>query len=213
MTNLKRFLKRSFVLALLCLGFIILSNYKVKTAAKSKIYDTVSEVPKHKVGLVLGTIKTLANGRTNLYYNYRINAAVSLYKSNKVDYLLISGDNSKTTYDEPSTFKEDLIKKGIPADKIYLDYAGFRTLDSVVRAKAIFGLSNFIVISQQFHNERAIYLAKHHGINAIGYNAKDVTSRYGFKTQLREYLAKTKAVLDIFFNVSPKFLGKKIVIQ
>ncbi len=212
MKHILKYLKRLMMAFLLCLGFIVISNHLVRRAAKSKTYASTSKIPKQKVGLLLGTVKILPNGRLNLYYKYRIDAAVALYEAKKIEYILVSGDNGKTNYDEPSTFKDDLIKKGIPENRIYLDYAGFRTLDSVIRAKAIFGLSSFIVISQKFHNDRAIYLAKRHDIQAIGFNAKDVTGRYGFKTRMREYLAKTKAVVDILLNVKPKFLGKKIEI-
>ena len=139
-----------------------------------------------------------------------MDATVALYKAGKIDYVIVSGDNSTKEYDEPSTFKEDLIKGGIPEGRIYLDYAGFRTLDSVVRVKEIFGQESVIIISQQFHNERAIYLAEHYDIKAIGYNAKNVSKHYGFKTNLREYLARTKVFIDILLGVQPKFLGEKI---
>ena len=101
--------------------------------------------------------------------------------------------------------KQALISKGVPEDRIVLDYAGFRTLDSVVRAKEVFGNEQFIIISQQFHNERALFLALHNGIKAVGFNAQDVTAYYGFKTRLREYLARTKLFLDLQWGVKPKF--------
>jgi SanA protein len=138
---------------------------------------------------------------------------VRLFKEGKVDFILVSGDNSTKDYDEPSTIKVDLIKKGIPSNKIYLDYAGFRTLDSVVRCKKIFGQSSITIISQQFHNERAIYIAKLKDIEAVGFNAKDVSVQYGFKTRLRERLARVKMVLDLIFDKKPKFLGEKIEIK
>ena len=109
--------------------------------------------------------------------------------------------------------KNELIKKGIPTDKIYLDYAGFRTLDSVVRSKEIFGQTNITIISQQFHNERAIYLAQKHGIKAIGYNAKNIKGRFGMKVKIRELFARTKVFVDLVFKVKPKFLGDKIIIK
>ncbi|WP_370214466.1 SanA/YdcF family protein [Mesoflavibacter profundi] len=125
----------------------------------------------------------------------------------------MSGDNSRKDYDEPSTFKSDLIQLGVPETDIYLDYAGFRTLDSVVRAKKIFGLENVTIISQKFHNERAIYLAENFNLNATAFNAKDVSNRYGFKTKIREYLARTKAVIDVIMNKQPKYLGPKVEIS
>lgn len=108
--------------------------------------------------------------------------------------------------------KEDLMAAGIPESAIYLDYAGFRTLDSVVRCKIIFGELDILVISQQFHNERAVYIARAKGMQAIGYNAQDVNAKYGFKTRIREYLARTKMFLDLWFGKEPKFLGEEIQI-
>ncbi len=101
---------------------------------------------------------------------------------------------------------------GVPENRIFLDYAGFRTLDSVVRAKLVFGLDSFTLISQEFHNERALYLATKNGINAVAYNAKDVSNRYRIKVKIREYFARTKVFIDILFKVKPKFLGPKIEI-
>ena len=193
--------------------FIVVSNYAIESHAQDKTYDEVSAIPKNKVGLVLGTSKTLQNGRVNLYFKYRIEATVALYKAGKIEFVLVSGDNSTTSYDEPTDFKSALIKKGIPEHKIFLDYAGFRTLDSVIRAKEIFGQEKMTIISQEFHNERAIYLAEKNDIEAIGFNARDVSRRYGIKVQIREYLARTKVFLDMLLGVEPKFLGEKVEIK
>lgn len=193
--------------------FVFLANYVIKHNGKSKVFSTISNLPKNKVGLVLGTSKYLSNGNINLYYKYRLSAAIKLYNMGKIQYIIVSGDNSTKSYDEPSEFKKDLIRAGVAESRIFLDYAGFRTLDSVVRAKEIFGQEKITIISQQFHNERAIYLAEHFNIEAIAFNAKNVSKRYGLKVQLREYLARVKVFVDIVFNVKPKFLGKKIKIQ
>ncbi|WP_248723609.1 vancomycin high temperature exclusion protein [Seonamhaeicola sp. ML3] len=208
-----KYLKRTIQFFLFALLLITSINAWISIQAKNLIYDNVHSIPKNKVGLVLGAGKLTANGRINLYYLYRLEAAITLYKSGKIDYILVSGDNSRKDYDEPTDFKNDLIERGIPEDKIYLDYAGFRTLDSVIRAKEIFGQTSLTIISQKFHNERALYLAKYKNIKAIAYNAKDIKGRYGTKTRLREYLARTKASLDLLFNIQPKFLGKKIEIS
>src|SRR5690606_23706425 len=133
----------------------VLTSFWIDYKAKDKTYYDIDEIPKNKVGLVLGAGKFTSNGNINLYYKYRVEAAVALYSSGKIDYIVISGDNGTTDYDEPTNFKNDLIAKGIPAERIYLDYAGFRTLDSVVRAKEIFGQNTFTIISQKFHNQRA----------------------------------------------------------
>lgn len=192
---------------------VFLSNIIIKNNASEKVFSSTENIPKNKVGLILGTSKRLNNGNINLYYKYRLNAAIELFKSGKIKYIVISGDNGSKSYDEPTDFKNDLIKAGIPENKIYLDYAGFRTLDSVVRIKEIFSQNSVTIISQKFHNERAIYLAEHFNIRAVGYNAKSISGKYGLKVQLREYLARVKVFVDILFKVKPKFLGKKIEIK
>jgi len=191
------------------LSILLLDQYVTKKNAK-KLFSSTKTIPSNKVGLLLGTIKTLSNGRENMYYRFRVNAAASLYKAGKIKYILASGDNRMVGYDEPTQMKEDLIKLGVPANRIYLDYAGFRTLDSVVRAKKVFGQNKLTVISQDWHNERALLIADHQDINAIGFNAKDVRKKYGWKVLLREKLARVKVVLDLAIGKKPKFLGKPI---
>ena len=136
-----------------------------------------------------------------------------MYKAGKIKFILVSGDNGSIYYNEPNTIKKDLIKAGIPEEVIFLDYAGFRTLDSMVRAKFIFGLDKVTVISQKFHNERAIYIANQKGLKAIGFNAKDLSTTQGFKVQLREYLARVKVFIDMILNTQPKFYGATIEIK
>jgi|26BtaG_2_1085354.scaffolds.fasta_scaffold00025_72 SanA protein len=199
-------------LVLIVMVLFFYSNYTIEQTTKDKTFAYTSQIEKNRVGLLLGTAKYYKGGGLNLYFKYRIEAAVALYKSNKIDYILVSGDNSSQYYNEPMTIKKELVKRGIPQDVIYLDYAGFRTLDSVIRAKEIFGQNEITVISQKFHNERAIYLAERHGLQAIGFNAKDVEGGGANKVRLREYFARTKAFLDIIFHVEPKFYGEPIYI-
>lgn len=214
--NKKRWLKL-LITALIILAvpvlFAYFSNSLVENTAVNKTFNDHEKIAFNEVGMVLGTAKYRAAGGINLYFKYRIDAAVRLYKSGKINFILVSGDNSTQYYNEPEAFKKELMKRGVPEDKIFLDYAGFRTLDSVVRAMKVFGQKKITIISQEFHNERAIYLAEHYGVDAIAYNAKDVSKNYGFKTQVREYFARSKAVLDVVFNVEPKFLGDKIIIE
>lgn len=217
----KKFTKKRFkklFVRFLILGSIFalisipISNRIIINSAKNKMYSSSAKIPHNKVGLLLGTSKYLSNGTINQYYKNRIDATVSLYKAGKIDFIIVSGDNSRKDYDEPTTIKNDLIEGGIPAEKIYLDYAGFRTLDSIVRCDKIFGQKSITIISQKFHNERAIFIAKYKGIKAIGFNAKDVQKYYGFKTQIREKFARVKTMLDLLFGKDPKFLGDKIEI-
>jgi SanA protein len=204
-------LKITLLLTLLIAFGVFITYHWMNYKTRDLVYNDVNTIPKNKVGLVLGTGKYTKSGNINLFYKYRIDAAVKLFKAGKIEYILVSGDNSRKDYDEPTDFKNDLIAKGIPEDKIFLDYAGFRTLDSMIRAKEIFGQTSITVISQKFHNQRAIYIGNQFGIKAVGFNAKQ--PKHGRMPKAREYLARSKASLDLVFNVQPKFLGEKINIQ
>lgn len=191
---------------------IISCNGIVTRNAARCIFDDVDAVPFNTTALILGTSPTLGNGKDNMYFVYRIQAAAELYSAGKVEYFVVSGDNRKETYNEPEAMKNALVASGIPESAIYLDYAGFRTLDSVVRMNTIFGQESFTVISQKFHNERALYLAKINGLSAVGFNAKDVTKFYGVKTRTRECLARVKMFVDICTGRKPHFGGEPITI-
>lgn len=203
--------------SLMLLGVFVLlvgSYAYVEYVSRGKTYASISQIPKNTVGLLLGTSPISSyTKKANPYYYYRIDAAVRLYKSGKIDRILISGDNSTKTYSEPDMMKNDLVKRGVPSNHIYLDFAGFRTLDSVVRAKKVFKLNEFTIISQEFHNERAICLAQWYGIKAIGYNARDISKRKGIMVQIREIFARVKLVLDMIVNKQPRFLGDTIEIN
>lgn len=207
-------MKKILIILYIFLGTaVFLPSYIIDQKTEKYVYNQIEEIPKNKVGLVLGTSKWSRGGGVNLFFKYRIDATVALYKKGKIDFVLVSGDNALIEYNEPEFFKKELIKRGIPKEKIFLDYAGFRTLDSVIRASKVFGQQSYTVISQEFHNKRAIYIASLNDINVIGFNAKDVSDAYGFKVYLREYLARTKVFVDALFNVQPKFLGPKIEIK
>ncbi|WP_300674288.1 ElyC/SanA/YdcF family protein [Soonwooa sp.] len=208
----KKIILIGLILAVVSALFIWWANHSIESKTEAFNSFNIDDVPNEKVGLVLGASKTLANGYPNLYFNYRIDAATELYKAGKVQYFIVSGDNSRKSYNEPEDMKLALIEKGIPENHIFEDFAGFRTLDSVVRAKDIFGQSSYVIISQKFHNQRAIFLAQQNGIKAYGYNAKDVNKNAGFKTNLREKFARAKVYWDMFFGVEPKFGGEKIQI-
>ena len=197
----------------IAVSITIFSNRLIENSSAPNIYSSSSIIPNNRVGLVLGTSKFTVDNRLNLYFKYRVDAAVELYESGKIQKILVSGDNSYVEYNEPIDFKKALVDAGIPSEDIYLDYAGFRTLDSVVRAKEIFGLGQVTIISQKFHNQRAIFIADYYSINAIGFNARDVSGASGLKINLREKFARVKAVLDLYlFRTKPKFLGERIKI-
>lgn len=203
-----------FLLTLLLVGIavVMLNHRHVQRAASPHLYHNLEELPHHKVALVLGTSKYAAGGYVNLFYEYRLNAALELYEQGKVDYLLLSGDNGTKAYNEPAMMRAGLLAHGVPDDRIYLDYAGFRTLDSVVRAKAIFGQDRFICVSQPFHLSRAIYLGRSKGIEVSGFAAQAVSPSYSRTVYVREYLARVKMQLDLIFGKEPRFYGEAIPI-
>ena len=198
---------------LLCVGFMWFANFRIISATQNLAYSNLENVPYNKVGLLLGTSKELRNGNPNPFFDARIEATATLYKIGKIKYIVASGDNSKKYYNEPQQMKDDLIALGVPDNVIYLDYAGFRTLDSVVRIEKIFGQKKFTVISQKFHNERAIYIAQHYNLSAVGYNAADIGGYNGKKVVFREKFARVKVFIDFLIGKKPKFLGEEIVIH
>jgi SanA protein len=204
--------KIKWIFLLLIVGIIALysiDRYIVKVG--NDMYSSTKEVPRKKAALLLGTAKYMRGGGRNYFYTYRIRAAVALWKAGKVKAIVVSGDNGTKYYDETTTMYDDLVKAGIPAKYITKDYAGFRTLDSVVRAEAIFDLKDYIIISQKFHLERALFIAKAKGQNVIGFVAKDIPgTAAAYKMKAREYLARAKAFLDVYIlHTEPKFYGKK----
>lgn len=206
----KRILLLSLITTVCAVAFILFINYRVNKTASGKIFSDVSAVEYSPVAVVLGTSRYLTTGGENQFFSNRIQAVADLYFAKKIQKILVSGDNSVENYNEPRQMRNELIKKGIPDSVIVLDFAGFRTFDSMVRAKEIFGLDSFIVVSQQFHCERAIYIAKSKGMHVQGYAAKDpqYVSR---KTYLREYPARVSAFLDCYIlQTEPHFYGEKI---
>ena len=194
-------------------GLIFWSNWVIEGESKFT-YDQVSELPHHKVGLVLGCIKSPDGRYVNPFFQSRMEAACRVYQAGKIDVILVSGDNHVRSYDEATDMKNALIGMGIPSDKILCDYAGFTTLDSIVRAKEVFKQNALTIISQKFHNERAIYIAQHEGMSAVGYNAQAVELKWALKIYLREFCSRMKVIWDVkIIGRKPKFLGEPIEIK
>lgn len=202
------------VLCVLPVAVVVYCNYHVEKAAEGRLYSQVALIPANRVGLLLGTNPKGRTGKPNPYYTTRITATAQLYHAGKVMRILISGANPTKDYNEPEQMKADLVAKGVPDSVIYLDYAGLRTFDSVVRAKKIFRLSRYTIISQQFHNERALYLSQAEGIDAVAFNAGDFQNKWWqLRMKCRELLARTKAHVDVIVGGSPRFLGDKVEIK
>lgn len=215
MNTLVRRLRRYLWISLAILALIVavpaLCYLWISISSRPYLYSSLEDVPERDVALVLGTAKYVANGRINLFYQNRIDATVALYRAGKVRYFIVSGDNRAHDYNEPAQMRADLIKAGIPAERIQPDYAGLRTLDSVIRAKEIFGQSDYLVVSQPFHNARAVFLARHHGQTPIAYNAADpAATQRSMKVYVREIGARIKAVWDLISNTRARHYGDPI---
>ncbi|MFT5200373.1 MAG: SanA protein [Planctomycetota bacterium] len=198
-----------FLAALLACGPLVVDQ---TIAWAVPVYTSAQAVPKSPVGLVLGTAPTF-QGRPNVFYTARIKAAAELYHAGRVRALIVSGDNSRATYSEPDAMRADLIAAGVPARHITCDYAGFRTLDSVLRAREVFGQDDFVVVSQAFHAERAVFLARRHGMKANAFAAQDPRARAWIKFRAREVLARCLAVSDLLRRKEPKFLGPEVSVN
>lgn len=207
----KRIIITLAALLLAAIGLTVWANVSVSRWANGRCFDDLGEIPAQRVALLLGTTKNTRQGAVNPYFTNRVEAAAELYHNGKVQKILVSGDNCRDGYNEPADMCAALLALGVADSDIVLDYAGFRTYDSMVRAQKVFGQYTLTVVSQQWHNERALYIAHSIGIEAVAYNAADVQNRpTALKLCLREWLARTKMALDLIFPHNPHFLGEPI---
>lgn len=191
---------------------VIACNLVIIFASHDSLYNEVSDVPPHKTAIVLGTSRFLKSGNPNLYFHYRISAAAELYHAGKVQYIILSGDNRAQNYNEPEQMRREIIRYDVPDSVLYLDYAGLRTLDSMVRSKEVFGQDSIIVVSQKFHNQRAVFLGRIRNIKVAGYNATDLDRRQGIRVHVREVFARVKVFFDLLLRKQPRHLGEKVII-
>ena len=199
------------VLAVGSAGFILAADRVCHNAARNKIFRSTDSVPARDIALVLGTGKLTQQGNPNFHFNQRMDAAARLYHAGKVRHLLVSGDNHVAGYDEPGDMRDALVAAGVPASAITCDYAGFRTLDSIVRAKIVFGLARCTIVSEEFHCPRALWIAQQRGLDAVAFAAPDPQAiRWTWRVKAREQLARGWCALDLYLlNRSPKFSGPK----
>jgi SanA protein len=207
MRRLKRFVLWTALLLLLFIGGC---NIWIVESTEDQVYWDLKLLPNHRIGLVLGTSHRSVGGGPNPFFQKRIEMAATLYALGKVDHFILSGDNRSIYYNEPIEMQKALIRRGVPASAITLDYAGLRTLDSVVRSKKIFGQNEITIITQPFHSYRALFISRFYGMDAVAMVADDPDLGQTFKVRLREYLARPIAILDLYiFRTDPKFLGEK----
>ncbi|HEU5290490.1 MAG TPA: ElyC/SanA/YdcF family protein [Cyclobacteriaceae bacterium] len=206
-----KWLKRAVAIVLV-LGFLFfcITNIWVVSSTKDQVLSAYDQLPDHRVALVLGTSHKTTAGLPNQFFEKRMDTAAELYKGGKIDHFILSGDNRSKFYNEPVEMRKALINRGVPASAITLDFAGLRTLDSVVRSKEVFGQSKIIIITQPFHSYRALFISDYYNIEAVAVGASDPDLEISFKVRIREYFARTKAVLDLYvLKTNPRFLGKK----
>jgi len=217
--RLNRFRRWIFLGAILVGGVILAlagADIACRHAAAGRIFHSIETIPANPVGLVLGTGKSTAQGNANLHFTQRIAAAAALFQAGKVRHLLVSGDNSVKSYDEPSDMRDALIAAGVPTNAITCDYAGFRTLDSIMRAPTVFGLTNFTIVTEEFHCPRALWIARRHGLEAVAFAAPDLSLRWSARVKIREALARVWCAVDLYvWNRQPKFAGppEKLVLS
>jgi SanA protein len=186
----------------------VIAKREISQAAKGRVFASLAKVPTVKVGVVFGCSPTFRSGASNPFFCNRMRAATELISAGKVEYLLVSGDNHSVEYDEPTAMRDELVRLDVPRDRIVLDYAGFSTLDTVVRAKEVFGLRRFCVVTQADHARRAVYIALAYGIDAFAYEAGSVRTVQGWRTSVREIFARVRTIIDVtILSRRPSFLG------
>jgi len=184
-------------------------NIWVVVSTQDQIHDEIGNIEKTRLALVLGTSKRTHGGGDNHFFNDRIQAAAQLYKADKVDHILVSGDNRTAYYNEPADMLKALQAEGISSDDITLDYAGLRTRDSVVRCKEIFDQEEVIIVTQSFHAYRAVFIANYYNMTVQGYEANFDSQTFP-ALLFREFFARSLAVFDLYIlNREPKILGEK----
>lgn len=192
------------IIAVMCLALMLICNQIVVINAEGKVFSDIDSIKYKKVGLLLGTTPQARITKIkNYFFIYRIDAAEQLYKAGKIDAILISGDeNSLDGINEPECMRDSLVARCVPANVIFLDGKGYRTINSIINANKVFGLKSFTIISQEFHNERAIYQAEHLGLDVEdiqAYNAEMPKARRAFLTTIREYFARVKLFIDLCY--------------
>lgn len=212
MGKIKKFFWWSFLSCCVFVAVVVINYGIVSLNAAGRTFNDVADVPKHEYGLILATSPITPGGTRNLYFDMRIKSAVELYDAGKVARLIVSGGdytqdvNNHYGCDEPRMISDSLVSRGVPVDCITLDYEGTRTLNSIAKAKQVYALDSVVLVSQKYHNERAIWQADHYGLKVVGYNASHSPI---FANQVRnisrEFLARVKLMIDMTFGVEPKF--------
>lgn len=204
------------LLILFCLTVVLLvgANIWVVNSSRAYVYEDMDRLPGNDIGLVLGTSPFTRQGNSNLLFRHRIKAAAELYHAGKVRHLLLSGANPDESYNEPRKMYQALRKAGVPDEAMTMDFAGFRTFDSMVRARRVFGLDRLTIISQRFHDYRAVFIGRRVGLDVVAYNRPQEDPSQNLRTEAREFFARVIAVADLFIIFTrPRYLGEEVEIK
>ena len=206
----KHLIRLAVSAAIALVAVIVVCNILVVSAASGKTYDTMESIPHNRYGLLLATSPITQNGTRNNMFHFRVDAAESLLKAGKIDYLIASGGNYADTErngcDEPAAIRDSLISRGIDPQRIITDYDGTRTQNSIIKAKEGYGLDSVTIISQEYHNGRALYLADKYGLEAVAFNAKPTPRRSTrLKNNIREWFARVKLFIDLSTDNQPTY--------
>lgn len=209
MTRSRKLLRLALLLSAAVAGATGWANWTVAQSAESRVYANARSVPQRRVGLVLGTSPRTKRG-PNPFFERRLDAAAALFRAKKVRCLLVSGDHGTRYYDEVDAMRAGLVRRGVPKDRIALDHAGFRTLDSLVRARRVFGVRDAVVVTDGFHLPRALYLARENGIDAVGLSSVPVSTAVAPWPATREVGARALLFLDLYvLHRGPRLLGPR----
>lgn len=187
-------------------------NQEVDEKSQNFIYKTDDEISDCKTAIVLGAL-VFKNQKMSDIFQDRVDTALELYRADKVEKILISGDHGQVDYDEVNAAKDYLIEQGVEDEDIFTDHAGFDTYDTMYRARDIFQVESAIVVTQDFHLPRAVYIARELGLQAFGLSADKHIYMYATRNKYREYLANVKAWGNLLVNSKPKYLGEVIPIS
>lgn len=183
-------------------------NFYVKSSSNPYCFRNVESLPEVPVAIVFGA--GIRNNAPSKYLKDRLDAGIRAYKAGKARKLLLSGDNGSKSYDELAVMKTYCADHGVDTLNIFVDYAGFDTYSTLYRAKYIFGVQEAVLVTQNYHLDRAVFIARHLDIDAVGYAA----DRGGYsnlrKNKIRELFATVKSFVDVLYGRKPKFLGKKV---
>lgn len=208
-------MKKAIFLVIFSMLFLFLMvwgiNSYLVSHTKEYIHNKLSDVPNAYTVVVLGA-RVYPDSSVSYYLQDRLEGALDLYKAGKVERFLLSGDHGTKSYDEVNTMKKYLLDKGVPTEDLFLDHAGFNTYNTMQRALKVFEVDKCIIVSQDYHLPRAVYIANKIGLEAHGFS-QDSEQMVGIQySKTREVIARVKSFFEVLFAFKPKFLGEKIPI-